>query len=302
MIKLYSAKKTERILAEYDGWIETVSERYAIPSAMVKAVLRKEIADIDLLDPAADLLVRFCYLRRRLFGRGAVKRRGILGKRDSSTGYTQIFAYVAINAANYALERGLDDAAGLGLTEDRRLNGANEADLRAMWLRLKRDSRFNIQMGALNLISAAEEMNGHTDFARYTPEELQRTFTRYNAKTDHVTAYDKEVYGYYLKYGGHGGTKMNVEKRLTILHLDNCPYCHKARRTLGELCEENPTYRGVAVEWIEEGRESDAAGRYTDYYYVPTIYAGGQKLYEAHPGDDYDKIKSEVKAALDAVV
>ena len=132
MIKLYSVKKTERILAEYDGWIETVSKRYAIPSTMIKAVLRKEIADIDLLDPAADLLVRLCYLRRRLFGRGTVKRRGILGKRDSSTGYVQIFAYVAINAANYALERGLDDAAGLGLPEDRRLNGANEADLRAM--------------------------------------------------------------------------------------------------------------------------------------------------------------------------
>ena len=302
MIKLYSVKKTERILAEYDGWIETVSKRYAIPSTMIKAVLRKEIADIDLLDPAADLLVRLCYLRRRLFGRGTVKRRGILGKRDSSTGYAQIFAYVAINAANYALEYGLDDAAGLGLPEDRRLDGTNEDDLHAMWLRLKRDSRFNIQMGALNLISAAEEMNGHTNFARYTPEELQRTFTRYNAKTDHVTAYGKEVYGYYLKYGGHGGTKMNAEKRLTILHLDDCPYCHKARRALGELCEENPTYRGVAVEWIEEGRESDAAGHYTDYYYVPTIYAGGQKLYEAHPGDDYDKIKSEVKAALDAVV
>ena len=42
MIKLYSVKKTERILAEYDGWIETVSKRYAIPSAMIKAVLRPE--------------------------------------------------------------------------------------------------------------------------------------------------------------------------------------------------------------------------------------------------------------------
>ena len=92
------------------------------------------------------------------------------------------------------------------------------------------------------------------------------------------------------------------EKKLTILHLDHCPYCHKARRALGELCEENPAYRGVAVEWIEEERESEAASRYTDYYYVPTIYAGADKLYEAHPGDSYEKIKAEVKKALDALV
>ena len=99
-----------------------------------------------------------------------------------------------------------------------------------------------------------------------------------------------------------GGTWTSREKKLTILHLDNCPYCHKARRALDELCEENPAYRGVAVEWIEEEREREAASRYTDYYYVPTIYAGADKLYEAHPGDSYEKIKAEVKRALDAVV
>ncbi len=200
MIRLYSAKKTERILAGYGDWIETVSERYSIPSAMIKAVLRKEIADIDLLDPVADLLVRLYWLRRRLFGGGAARRRGILGKRDSSTGYAQIFAYVAINAANYAMDRGLDDAAGLGLPEGRRPDRANEDDLCAMWYRLARDRRFNIRMAALNLVSAAEEMNGHTDFARFTPEEFQRTFTRYNANTDHITAYGREVYDCYLRY------------------------------------------------------------------------------------------------------
>ncbi len=99
-----------------------------------------------------------------------------------------------------------------------------------------------------------------------------------------------------------GGKWTSREKKLTILHLDHCPYCHKARQALDELQAENPAYRGVAVEWIEEERESEAASRYTDYYYVPTIYAGTDKLFEAHPGDDHDKIKAEVKRALDAVV
>ena len=100
----------------------------------------------------------------------------------------------------------------------------------------------------------------------------------------------------------YAGEWMSREKKLTILHLDNCPYCHKARQALAELQAENPAYRVVIVEWIEEEREREAASRYTDYYYVPTIYAGDKKLYEAHPGDNYGKIKASVKAALAAAL
>ena len=100
----------------------------------------------------------------------------------------------------------------------------------------------------------------------------------------------------------YAGEWVNRGKKLTILHLDNCPYCRKARQALDELQAENAAYRGVAVEWIEEQRQSDAAGRYTDYYYVPTIYAGDKKLYEAHPGDDYETIRAAVKRALEAVL
>ena len=69
-----------------------------------------------------------------------------------------------------------------------------------MWRRLQRDRRLNIRTATLNLISAAEEMNGHTDFSRYTPEEYERMFTRYNANTRTVTPYGKETYRYFLKY------------------------------------------------------------------------------------------------------
>ncbi len=199
MLKLYSVRRTERILEEYTPWIETVSRRYGLSAAWIKAVLRKEIAEIDLLDPVADLLVRLNWALARLrLPHGS--RRSILNKRDSSVGYAQIFAYVAIDAANYALDRGLDDAAGLKLPEGRRPDGKNGDDLRAMWRRLSQDRKYNIQMAALNLISAAEETNGHADFARYTPEEMQRALTRYNANTRQITAYGREVYGYCRMY------------------------------------------------------------------------------------------------------
>ena len=100
----------------------------------------------------------------------------------------------------------------------------------------------------------------------------------------------------------YAGEWVSGEKKLTILHLNNCPYCRKARRALAELQAENAAYRAVAVEWIEEQRQSEAAGRYTDYYYVPTIYAGDRKLYEASPADDYEAIKAAVKRALEAVL
>ena len=209
MLKLYGVKKTERLIREYSPWIETVSARYGIPAACMKAVLRQEIADIDLFDPLADALVWFNWLRydlRRFFRRGSVRngepprRRGIFGKNDSSTGFAQIFAFVAINAANFALERGLDGEEALGLARGERPRPDSYGDRERMWRRLLRDRKYNIRMGTLNLIAAGEEVNGHTDFARYTPEEFKKMFTRYNANTRSITPYGEKVYGYYRQY------------------------------------------------------------------------------------------------------
>ena len=172
------------------------------------AVLRKEIAEIDLLDFAADALVGLNWLRYRCLHAMCKEKetplptrpKGLFDKLDSSTGYAQIFAFVAVNSVNYALDRGLDTPESFGLPDGRRLKRDDPADRYRTWRRLLRDRSFNLRMGMLNLISAAEEMNGHTDFDAYTPEEWQRAFTRYNANVRHITPYGKEVYGYYLKY------------------------------------------------------------------------------------------------------
>ena len=86
-----------------------------------------------------------------------------------------------------------------------------------------------------------------------------------------------------------------------LFYLEDCPYCHNARRALSELAGENPAYGEVSIEWIEESREPDLAQQY-DYYYVPAIFAGGKKLYEAHPSESYADCRKSVKAALDAVL
>ena len=89
-------------------------------------------------------------------------------------------------------------------------------------------------------------------------------------------------------------------RKITLFYLEDCPYCHNARRALKELKAENPEYGEIDVEWIEESRQRELAEQY-DYYYVPTIFDGDQKLYEASPSENYAKCKENVKAALDAV-
>ena len=200
MLKLYSKKKVKRLLAGYADRIEQVSARSGVPAACIRAVLSQEMGDIDLMDPVADLSVRFYWLRWRLRG-GRTPRllRGALGKKDSSTGYGQIFAYVAIRALNFAASRGLPAYDWLGLSEERPLRPDRDEDLQWMWYRLHRDQEANILLSALNLLSAAEEMTGRRDFKSFSPEQLQLTFTRYNANVRQVTAYGKKVFALYLQ-------------------------------------------------------------------------------------------------------
>ena len=88
-------------------------------------------------------------------------------------------------------------------------------------------------------------------------------------------------------------------KTVTIFYLEGCPYCRNARRALASLLEEKPAYAGIEVRWVEESREKETAEQY-DYYYVPSVFAGEKKLYEAHPSEDYDAIRKKLDAALAA--
>lgn len=90
-------------------------------------------------------------------------------------------------------------------------------------------------------------------------------------------------------------------KTIKLFFLTNCPYCHSARKALTELTGEKPAYREIEVDWIEESRQPDLAGQF-DYYYVPSIFTGDKKLYEADPSEDYASIKENIRAALDAVL
>ncbi|MBQ3356088.1 MAG: glutathione S-transferase N-terminal domain-containing protein [Oscillospiraceae bacterium] len=86
-------------------------------------------------------------------------------------------------------------------------------------------------------------------------------------------------------------------KELKIFYLEGCPYCRKAAEALMELKTETPAYEKVRIEWIEETRSPEIAGKY-DYYYVPSIFCGEEKLYECSPRDNYGEIKRQLETAL----
>lgn len=58
---------------------------------------------------------------------------------------------------------------------------------------------------------------------------------------------------------------------------------------------ENPEYRNIPIELVEETLQAELADTY-DYYYVPTFYIDGKKM---HEGGIY---KDEVKKILDSVL
>ena len=90
-------------------------------------------------------------------------------------------------------------------------------------------------------------------------------------------------------------------KEIEVFYLTYCPYCINARKAIGELMEEDPSYRTIEVRWIDESREKVLADS-RDYYYVPSIYWNGRKLYEARPGHSYARIKENFRKAFDTVI
>ncbi len=90
-------------------------------------------------------------------------------------------------------------------------------------------------------------------------------------------------------------------KEIELFHLTHCPYCVKARKAIEELKKEEPAFSGIPVKWIEETEERELAES-RDYYYVPTLYYDGKKLYEAKPFDTYETIRRNIRTAFQQVL
>ena len=84
-------------------------------------------------------------------------------------------------------------------------------------------------------------------------------------------------------------------KKITMLKIEGCPYCAAAFRAIDEL-KKNYT---AEIEIIDKYFQPQLAKKFTDYYYVPTMYVDGKKIYEAHPGENYDECFANVKKVFE---
>ena len=204
-MKLYSPNRAEHILRSLDSDIEGICRMVYLPSAVLKAVLYKEITDIDFFDPLADAIVAFNWQRVHLLNHlpdleGSQNKSGFFRKFDSSTGYGQIFARTAILAIRFATTHGIITTETLGLGMGQTFSPYSPADVFEIWKKLHRERSFNLACSALNLLFAAWEMNGRITFENFSPDELKGIFTRYNANVRQITPYGEVTYQYYLKY------------------------------------------------------------------------------------------------------
>ena len=68
-------------------------------------------------------------------------------------------------------------------------------------------------------------------------------------------------------------------KKITMFVMESCPYCKAALRCMEELCLENPDYKDLEIERIDERVYPEIAEKF-DYYYVPAYYIDDKKLHE----------------------
>ena len=68
-------------------------------------------------------------------------------------------------------------------------------------------------------------------------------------------------------------------KPIRMFTMASCPYCQKARRWMDELMAENPAYRPLSIDIVDEVEQPEYAEQF-DYYYVPTYYVDGKKVHE----------------------
>ena len=88
-------------------------------------------------------------------------------------------------------------------------------------------------------------------------------------------------------------------QKITLIKMEGCPYCTAAFKAIDELKASSSAYSAAEIEVLDENLQPEIAGKFTDYYYVPSMYVGGKKIYEAHPGETYDECFAGVKKVFE---
>jgi peptidoglycan hydrolase-like protein with peptidoglycan-binding domain len=150
-------------------WLFTHLARHLrLRKALVQAPVLWEIRKWNVLDKVADEEVKDGH------------------RSDSSTGWGQIFAWVAIAARNYCIERGIIN--GDLLTED---------DRASVWKRLHEDPAYNISTAAYLTIFNAHQTAVPRPGLDTSDSDTEEILARYNGIDEGAQKYGRELIGLY---------------------------------------------------------------------------------------------------------
>ena len=90
-------------------------------------------------------------------------------------------------------------------------------------------------------------------------------------------------------------------KKITMFHIEDCRYCDFARKAIEELRAENPAYKEVEIEMINENEHPEIIENY-DYWSVPSLFIGKDKIFEAALFMPYEEVRDGVKLAFDTAL
>ena len=89
-------------------------------------------------------------------------------------------------------------------------------------------------------------------------------------------------------------------KKIVLIKIQGCPYCAQAYKAIDELKAENKNFSAAEIEIIDENLQPELAEKFSDYYYVPSMFVDGKKIYEAHPGETYEECLANVRKVFQA--
>ena len=174
---LRTREETFQDLMSYDEIITKYSKLYKVRKSLIQTIIMWEHGVEGIDDLASDVAVREYY------------ENGIdIGKHDSSTGVCQIFASTAIDAINFAVEKGI-------LTDQDKIGNSKE-EIGSVWIVLHYNQEANIKYATLNLLKCAYEKNGGYDYDT-DPSNIKRILERYNGSGDAAVEHGERNYGLY---------------------------------------------------------------------------------------------------------
>lgn len=175
-----TGKAFEAILS-YDWLFTSLARQLNLRKALIQAPVLWELRKLNPLDFLADKDV-------------------IDGDRDdSSTGWGQIFAWVAIEARNYCRTQGI-------------INGTvlTDSDKREVWEKLHSDASYNLQTAAYLTIYNAHQIGLPRPSLATSVPESQRILARYNGTDERAEQYGRELIGLYNVLEGYNSLCRNV--------------------------------------------------------------------------------------------